>query len=69
MGEDNTREALNALIYALRETRAGENITFVELSRGGNRAYIYFDDGTSKNVAVSGDSALAAIIDVCNALM
>ena len=69
MGEDNTREALNALIYALRETRAGGNVTFVELSEGGNRAYIYFDDGTSKNIAVSGDSALAAIIDVCEALM
>ena len=69
MGEDNTREALNALVYALRETRAGGNVTLVEISQGGNRAYIYFDDGTSKSVAVSGDSALAAIIDVCNALM
>lgn len=69
MGEDNIREALNALIYALRETRAGGNITLVELSRGGNRAYIYFDDGSSKSVAVSGDSALGAIIDVCEALM
>ena len=66
---DNIREALNALIYALRETRAGENVTLVELSEGGNRAYIYFDDGTSKNIAVSSDSGLAAIIDVCEALM
>ena len=69
MGEDNTREALNALIYALRETRAGGNVTFVDLSEGENRAYIYFEDGTSKNIAVSGDSGLAAIIDVCEALM
>ena len=66
---DNTREALNALIYALRETRAGKNVTFIELSDGGNRTYIYFDDGTSRSVVVAGDSALQAIVDVCEALM
>lgn len=69
MGEDNTREALNALVCALHCTCAGGDVITIELSPDERTATITFAGGARKSVNVEGDSAIAAIVDVCRALM
>lgn len=66
--EENTQAALNALSFALRYSRHGKDIAFIGVSEDGNFAEIYFED-RKQTVNIEGDSALAAIIDVCKVLL
>ena len=66
--EDKQR-ALNALIKALNFTRAGCDVEEIELADNGDTAVIYFIDGDCKRVNIQLDSAIAAIIEVCKALI
>lgn len=65
--EENIQAALNALTYALRHSRHGKDLAFIDVSEDGNYAEINFED-RKQTVNIEGDSALAAIIDVCKAL-
>ena len=67
--EENTKTALTVLAYALRFSRHGKDIAYNEVSGDGKRAAIHFHfEDRRQIVNIDGDSALAAIIDVCNAL-
>lgn len=67
---DNKQRALFLLVYALNQTRAGKVVGLILLSEDGNTAHIFDERGDKiKDVNVECDSALAAIIDVCKALM
>ena len=67
---DNKQRALYLLVYALNQTRAGKDVGLILLSEDGNTAHIFDERGDIiKDVNVECDSALAAIIDVCKALM
>lgn len=65
--EENTKAALNALTYALRYSRHGKDIAFIDVSEDENYAVIHFED-RKQTVNIEGDSTIAAIIDVCKAL-
>lgn len=65
--EENTKAALNALTYALRHSRHGKDIAFIDVSEDENYAVIHFE-GRKQTVNIEGDSTIAAIIDVCKAL-
>lgn len=65
--EENTKAALNMLAYALRHSRHGKDIAFIDVSEDGNFAEINFED-RKQTVNIEGDSTIAAIIDVCKAL-
>lgn len=66
--EENTQAALNALTYALRCSRHGKDIAYIDVTDDEKHAVIHFED-RSQTVNIEGDSALAAIIDVCKALL
>ena len=66
---DKKQSALNALVYALRCTGAGDGVIEISLSPDERTATITFVGGARKFVNVDGDSAIAAIVDVCRALM
>ena len=61
--------ALDSLTIALNYTRAGCDVNDISLADNGDTAVICFDDGSCKCVNIHLDSAIAAIIDVCKALM
>ena len=65
--EENTQAALSALTYALRCSRHGKEIAYIDVTDDEKRAVIHFEN-KHQTVNIEGDSALAAIIDVCNAL-
>ena len=66
---DKKQSALNALVYALHCTRAGDDVIEISLSPDERTATITFAGGARKFVNVECDSAIAAIVDVCRALM
>ena len=66
--EDN-QKALGALANALRYTRAGSDVDRIEVVDDGCAAVIFFSGGGSKEVTIECDSAIAAFVDVCKALM
>ncbi len=65
--EDKQR-ALNMLTYALSYTRAGADVGSINIMDNGDTARVYTADGVI-DVNIALDSAIAAIIDVCKALM
>ena len=68
---ENIEKALYTLTYALRSTRAGKDIDYIEVTEEGcgRTAVIHFAPGKrDKAVGIECDSALGAIIDVCKAL-
>ena len=65
--EENVQAALNALTYALRCSRHGKDIAYIDVTDG-KYAVIHFEN-RKHTVNIEGDSALAAIIDVCKALI
>ena len=70
---ENIEKALYTLTYALRSTRAGKDIDYIEVTEEGcgRTAVIHFAPGSGKRdkaVGIECDSALGAIIDVCKAL-
>lgn len=65
--EENTKAALNALTYALRHSRHGKDIAYIDVSEDENYAFIHFVD-RKQAVNIEGDGTVAAIIDVCKAL-
>ena len=66
--EENVQAALNALTYALRCSRHGKDIAYIDVTDNEKHAVIHFED-RKQTVNIEGDSALAAIIDVCKALL
>lgn len=67
---DNKQRALFLLVYALNQTRASKDVGLILLSEDGNTAHIFDKRGDkNKDVNVECDSAIAAIVDVCRALM
>ena len=64
---ENLQSILDKLYLAVRETRAGKNVTNIEITKPGEAA-IYFGPIT-KRVNIGCDSGIAMIIDVCRALM
>jgi hypothetical protein len=73
MTEDK-QKALYTLTYALRSTRAGKDIDYIEVTEEGcgTTAVIHFAPGSGKRnkaVNIDCDGALQAIIDVCKALL
>ena len=66
---DDKQKALNALVPALQHTRAGENVVRIDVIYNGEIAVIIFDNNAVKPVNIEADSAAAAIIDVCKALL
>lgn len=66
---EDKKKALGALVNVLGYTRGGENIDRIDVSDNDDTALISFIDGGIKTVNISSDSALAAIIDVCRALI
>lgn len=66
--EENAKAALNALTYALRYSRHGKDVAYIDVTEDENYAVIHFENG-KKTVNIEGDSAIAAIIDVCKALL
>ena len=69
---ENIEKALYTLTYALRCTRAGKDIDYIEVTEEGcGRTAVHFAPGSgqrNKAVGIECDSALGAIIDVCKAL-
>ena len=68
MNTENKQQALNLLVYALHHTRAGADVGAIEVTPDGNTARVYTPNGVI-DVNIACDSAIAAIIDVCKALM
>lgn len=66
--EENVQAALNALTYALRHSRRGKDIAYIDVADDEKHAVIHFED-RKQTVNIEGDSALSAIIDVCKALI
>ncbi len=71
---ENIERALYTLTYALRSTRAGKDIDYIEVTEEGcgRTAVIHFAPGSgkrNKEVGIDRDGALQAIIDVCKSLM
>lgn len=65
--EENIQAALNALSFALRYSRHGKDIAYIDVTDDEKHAVIHFE-GRKQTVNIEGDSAIAAIIDVCKAL-
>lgn len=65
--EENIQAALNALSFALRYSRHGKDIAYIDVTDDEKHAVIHFED-RKQTVNIEGDSAIAAIIDVCKAL-
>ena len=66
--EENTQAALSALTYALRNSRYGKDVAYIDVTDDEKHAVIHFEN-KHQTVNIEGDSALAAIIDVCKALL
>lgn len=66
--EENIQAALNALSFALRYSRHGKDIAYIDVTDDEKRAVIHFEN-KHQTVNIEGDSAIAAIIDVCKALL
>ncbi len=66
---DDKQRALDTLTIALNYTREGCNVKDINLADNGDTAVICFDDGSCKRVNIQLDSAIAAIIEVCKALI
>lgn len=65
---ESKQHALGMLVYALHHTRAGADVGAIEVTSDGDTARVYTAGGyIDVNIAL--DSAIAAIIDVCRALM
>ncbi len=68
MNTEDKQQALNLLVYALHHTSAGADVGAIEVTPDGDTARVYTAGGyIDVNIAL--DSAIAAIIDVCRALM
>ena len=65
--EENIQAAMNALSFALRYSRHGKDIAYIDVTDDEKHAVIHFED-RKQTVNIEGDSAIAAIIDVCKAL-
>ena len=65
--EENVQAALSALTYALRNSRHGKDVAYIDVTDD-EKAVIHFEN-KHQTVNIEGDSALAAIIDVCKALI
>lgn len=66
--DEHLQAILDKLYFAVKETRAGEDVTNITVTKPGE-ATIYFYTGASKQVNIECDSGIAMIIDVCKALM
>ena len=66
---ENKQSIADALVYAVRQTRAGEDVTAIEITSDGGYAIIRYNNGAKKLVNIDGDSGIAMIADVCRALM
>ena len=67
-GGENHQAILDKIYFAVRETRAGEDVTNLKIEKPGV-ATIYFATGARKDVNIECDSGIAMIMDVCKALM
>lgn len=67
-GNEDKQRALSMLVYALHHTRAGADVGAIEVTPDGDAARISTPNSVI-DVNIACDSAIAAIIDVCRALM
>lgn len=65
---ESKMHALGMLVYALHHTRAGAAVGAIEVTPDGDTARVYTPNSVI-DVNIACDSAIAAIIDVCRALM
>lgn len=65
---ENPQAILDKLYFAVKETRAGADVTNITFTKPGE-AVICFYTGASKRVNIECDSGIAMIVDVCRALM
>lgn len=65
---ESKMHALGMLVYALHHTRAGADVGAIEVTPDGDTARVYTPNSVI-DVNIACDSAIAAIIDVCRALM
>ena len=65
---ENPQAILDKLYFAVKETRAGADVTNITFTKPGE-AVIYVYTGASKRVNIECDSGIAMIVDVCRALM
>ena len=68
MKTEDKQRALGMLVYALHHTRAGADVGAIEVTPDGDTARVSTPSGDI-DVGIACDSAIAAIIDVCRALM
>lgn len=67
---ENIERALAYLTQVLRNTRAGSDVLHISVTEDGKAAIIWVAGGKkNKAVSIDGDSAIAAVVDVCRALM
>ena len=69
MNKEDKQPAFDALVKVLICTRAGCDVEEIALADNGDTAVIYFIDGGEKRVNIALDSAIAAVVDICKALM
>ena len=67
--EENKQAILDALLPALKLTRAGAGITEMRYHKEDDRVNIIYGDGSRDSVNVNMDSGIAMIIDVAKAVM
>lgn len=67
--EENKQAILDALLPALKLTRAGADITELRYYKENDRVIVVYDGGDCDNVNVSLDSGIAMIIDISKAVM
>ena len=63
---ENKQRIANLLADALRETRAGEDITTIDIK--GEDAVVNFRNGYKKTVNIACDSGLSMMRDILNAI-
>lgn len=66
--EENIQAALNALSFALRYSRHGKDIAYIDVTEDEKYAVIHFKN-RKQTVNIENDSTITAIIDVCKALL
>ena len=66
---ENIVITLRELAPVLKMTRAGSDIVYIDVTADGKCALIALKHGRAKLVNIACDSAIAAIIDVCKALL
>lgn len=67
---EDKREILVRLLHTLQATRAGSDITALELEQKNDDEYcvIVFDSGNRERVDITADSGLTILADVIDAL-